>query len=270
MLTLLKPRFWAMHLLALMLIGATGGLGIWQYDAWQTRRAVQASDLTMLDPVPLADVIGPDDPFPGDRVGQPVILDGTWVPGGTVFVAGREHDGDDGFWVVTPLAIGGPTAPALPVVRGWVRDPDLATASPTGPAKFVGWLQPPEGTGETDDDPADDVLPQLRIADVIQHVDQDLYGAYAVVADDVAAGAWSTGPTAVNDGTEGLVPADLAQLPTPGRFTALRNLLYAIEWWIFGAFAGFVWVQWVRESGREPGDEDGDPEGADAASRLGT
>ena len=30
---------------------------------------------------------------------------------------------------------------------------------------------------------------------------------------------------------------DLDQLPDVGRFTALRNLLYAIEWWFFGAFA---------------------------------
>lgn len=268
MLTLLAPRFWATHLLALVLIGAAGGLGVWQYDAWQTRRAAQASDLTRLDPAPLADVIGPDDPFPGDRVGQPVILDGTWVPAGTLYVSGREQDGVEGYWVVTPLAIGGAGAAALPVVRGWVSDPGQATAPPTGAAEFVAWLQPPEGTGESDDDPTDDVLPQLRIADVVQHVDQDLYGAYAVVADDVAAGDWPAGPTAINDGTAGLDRADLAQLPSPGRFTALRNLLYAFEWWFFGAFAVFVWLQWVRESGRGSGDRDGDPEGA--ATRLST
>ena len=178
--TLLAPRFWALHLVALLCAGAAGWLGVWQYDAWQTRRSYEATDLTLVQPVGLRSVIGPDDPFPGDKVGQPVVLDGTWVPRGTVYVSGREHDGHDGYWVVTPLAVGGVDAPALPVVRGWVAGPGDAPGPPSGAGDVVAWLQAPEGTGETDADPSDDVLPQLRVADVIQHVDQDLYGAYGV------------------------------------------------------------------------------------------
>ena len=110
---------------------------------------------------------------------------------------------------------------------------------------MVAWLQPSEGSGETDPDPADDVLPQVRTADLVQHVDQDLYGAYAVVDPDAAA---------TNPGTTGLEPADLEQLPDAGRFTAVRNLLYAIEWWVFGGFAAFVWWRYVRDAtaAREP------------------
>jgi surfeit locus 1 family protein len=245
--TLLAPRFWAIHLLALVLAATAVGLGVWQYDAWHARRAHEAADLTRLDPVPLDDVIGPDDPFPGTKIGQPVVVEGTWVPDGTVYVSGREHAGRAGYWVVTPLAIGSESDPAIPVVRGWVDDPADAPTAPTGRGALVGWLQPPQGTGETDPDPSDDVLPQLRIADVIQHVDQDLYGAYVVVADDVAPGAWPTGPTAVNDGTDGLAPATIEQLPDAGTFTAVRNLLYAVEWWFFGAFALFVWIRWMRD-----------------------
>ena len=94
-------------------------------------------------------------------------------------------------------------------------------------------------------DPADDVLPQVRTADLVQHVDQDLYGAYAVVDPDAAA---------TNPGTTGLEPADLEQLPEAGRFTAVRNLLYALEWWVFGGFAAFVWWRYVRDAtaAREP------------------
>ena len=36
------------------------------------------------------------------------------------------------------------------------------------------------------------------------------------------------------DGVVGLPAADLDQLPEAGRFTALRNLLYGVEWWVFG------------------------------------
>jgi surfeit locus 1 family protein len=228
----LAPRFWGMHLLALVLTAAAVALGVWQYDAWQTHRDAQAIDLTSARPVPLTDVMGPDDPFPGDRVGQPVRVSGTWVPSGTVFVSGRERAGTDGYWVVTPLAVGGEEAPALPVVRGWVADPADAPAVPTGEATLEAWLQPTEGTGASDPDPSDDVLPQLRIGDLVQHVDQDLYGAYGV--------AEQPGP--------GLERATLAQLPPVGALTSVRNLLYAIEWWFFGAFAVFVWWRWVTEA----------------------
>ena len=105
-----------------------------------------------------------------------------------------------------------------------------------GAADLVGWLQPSEGTLARDDDPSDDVLPQLRIADVIQHVDQDLYGAYVVAT----------------EAEPGLRAADLEQLPEASTFTGIRNLLYAIEWWFFGAFAVFVWWRWVRETAAEP------------------
>jgi cytochrome oxidase assembly protein ShyY1 len=245
--TMLAPRYWGVHLLAVVLTAVAVGLGVWQYDAWQARRAAEAQDLTRVEPVPLRSVIGPDDPFPGNRIGQPVILGGTWVPDGTVYVSGREQDGREGYWVVTPLAITGARDPAIPVVRGWVTDPDRAPAPPIGYGELVGWLQPPEGTGEADGDPRDDVLPQLRTADVIQHVDQDLYGAYAVVADRAAPGKWPVGDRATNDGTTGLEHADLEQLPDAGRFTALRNLLYAVEWWFFAAFALFVWLRWIRD-----------------------
>jgi cytochrome oxidase assembly protein ShyY1 len=238
---LLAPRYWANHLLLVVLLVAAGWLGLWQYHGWQDRREAEARDLTQVAPIPLVDAIGPDDPFPGALVGQPVEVQGIWVPDSTIFVAGREHDDERGYWVVTGLETD--EGSVLPVVRGWsaeAADP----GAPNGPAELVGWLQPPEGTGAVDDDPTDDVLPQLRVADLAQRFDEDLYGAYVVVRPGADAGTHA--------GTEGLVPADLQQLPDAGRLTALRNLLYAIEWWFFGAFAVFVWWRWVRETAAEP------------------
>ncbi|CAA9376757.1 SURF1 family protein [uncultured Nocardioides sp.] len=235
---LLRPAALGVHLLAAVLVAIAGWLGFWQLEAWQAQRAAEASDLTRTEAVALVDAMGPDDPFPGDRVGQPVTVQGTWVPGGSVYVEGREHDGEPGFWAVTPLAVGGPDAAALLVVRGWAPTVADAGEPPTGQAAVTGWLQPPDGTGQRDEDPGDDVLPQLRIADAIQHVDQDLYGAYAVVDPEAAQS---------NAGSDTLVPADLAELPKASRFTALRNFLYAIEWWFFGAFAAFIWWRWVRD-----------------------
>ena len=237
----------AAHLVTLLCVGAAGLLGLWQYDAWRDQRTAVAADLSRLDPVPLDAVMGPDDPFLSPSVGRPVILDGTWLPESTVYISGRARGDTEGFWVVTPLTTGDESDPALPVVRGWVAAPEAAPAPPTGRGELVVVLQPPEGTNEVDDDPTDDVLPQVRIADLIQRVDQDIYGAYAVVPDEVSPGSWPHGEAATNDGTAGLEPASIEQLPPAGRFTALGNLLYALEWWVFGAFAAFMWWRYVRE-----------------------
>ena len=235
---LLRPAALGVHALAVVLIAVAVALGFWQLGAWQAQRTAEATDLTRAEPMALTDAMGPDDPFPGNRVGQPVTVGGSWVPDGTIYVEGREHDGRDGVWAVTPLAVTGQADSALLVVRGWARTVADAGQPPTGPAVVTGWLQPPEGTGQRDSDPGDDVLPQLRIADAIQHVDQDLYGAYAVVDPQAAQ---------TNPGNDALAPADLEQLPDSGRFTALRNLLYSIEWWFFGAFAAFIWWRWTRD-----------------------
>ena len=66
----------------------------------------------------------------------------------------------------------------------------------------------------------------------VQRVDVDLWSAYVISQDP--------GP--------GLEEAELAALPTPSRTTGVRNLLYAVEWWVFGAFAAFIWWRWRRDA----------------------
>ena len=87
--------------LALVLVGIAGWLGLWQYDAWQAHRDAEARDLTDVTPVPLTDVMGSDDPFPGQDVGRPVEMSGEWIDGG-FWVRDRTLGGPDGFWAVAP------------------------------------------------------------------------------------------------------------------------------------------------------------------------
>ncbi|GAA1512808.1 SURF1 family protein [Nocardioides humi] len=250
-------RLWVAHLLGLLCVGIAIGMGGWQYDAWQARRAAERVDLTHAAPVPIGDVIGPDDPFPTAGLGRPVEVRGTFLPEGTVLVSGRaDAAGADGDWLVTPLTVGDPAAPAVPVVRGWVPTGTDLTALPAPPADEVelrGWLQPPEGSGQVDDDRSDDVLPELRIAELVQRVDQDLYGAYVVAEEPLA-----------DDAAAGVAGATLDQLPQASRFTGLRNILYAVEWWVFAAFAAFLWFRYVRDA-----TSGGDAEEADAAAAEG-
>jgi cytochrome oxidase assembly protein ShyY1 len=228
---LLAPRSWPAHLLVVAAVLAAGWLGLWQYHGWQDRRDDAPPDQTNAAANPHADAIGPNDPFPGQYVGQPVEVRGTWVPGASVSVTGREQAGRTGSWLVNFVDVDGSL---LPVVRGWFADP-VISLEPEGPAYVRGWLQPSESGGAVDADPSDASLPELRIADLAQRFDQDLYGAYVVAQDP----------------GEGLVRADLDALPDVSRFTAIRNLLYALEWWFFGGFAVFVWWRWVQETLQE-------------------
>jgi cytochrome oxidase assembly protein ShyY1 len=230
---LLRPKFWPGHLAMLVAVAIAVGLGLWQLDAWHTRRADAARDLTSKPPVALGTLMTGDSPFPGRSVGQPVRFTGQWT-GANVYVADRHVHGRRGYWVVTAALVDG-TRSAMPVVRGWTRSPDAPV--PTGATSVVGWLQPTEGSGPFDDDPHDDVIPTMRIASLVEHVDADLYSGY------VAAKAVTPA-----DGSSGLVPVPPQSVPDVSMFTAARNLFYAIEWWVFGAFAVFIWLRWCRDS----------------------
>jgi len=228
---LLAPRYWGVHLLMVLAVAASVALGLWQYDAWGTGRAAEARDLSSATPRPLDQVMGGDDPFPGQDLGRPVSLNGEWLGAGTLYVADRQLDGKRGYWVVTPVLVG---KSAMPVVRGWSAEPKAPV--PSGEVEVEGWLQASEGSGAGDDDPQDDVIPEMRIASIVEHVDADLYGAYVV--------ARSSTPESDQD----LSPVTPASVPEVSTSTHLRNLLYAFQWWIFGAFSIYIWVRWCRDT----------------------
>lgn len=236
----LTPRFLPVHLLAIALVGAAGWLGAWQYSAWQLDRAAQTTSLSADPAVPLAQIFGPDDPFPGVDNGRPVIVAGAWLTESTFLVSGRERVGGAdrgtlGFWVVTPVAVGGPDGAALPVVLGWINEVGQAPAAPTGAANLVGWLQLPEGAAtEPDPDPLDDIVPTLRIAEVVQRLDRDVYGGFVIARD----------PAAVGPAVEAV---EVSQGTSADWSTGARNLFYAGEWWFFGGFVLFAWWRYLRD-----------------------
>jgi len=229
-----------LHALGILATTAAVLLGLWQYGAWQAGRELEVRDLAGSTPVPLDMVLSADAAFPNDEVGRPVTFSGIWLPAGTIEVTGRSLGDRIGRWAVTPVAVcAGSTscqeAPAVLVVRGWVEAGANPPPAPRGSVDVTGWLQPGEGAGLPDPDPDDAVLPELRIASAIQHVDQDLYGGYVI-------GQGLTGA-----GYSALEPVTPSSLPAPGSFTSLRNLLYALEWWVFAVFAGYIWQRWVRD-----------------------
>jgi cytochrome oxidase assembly protein ShyY1 len=157
-----------------------------------------------------------------------------------VYVANREHDGRTGVWAVTPVVTA--NGSAVPVVRGWAPDVGAAPAAPTGTASLVGLLQPSQETLTTDRNTHDDVVPDLDVTVLLPRAPYDLYSGYVVASDRGVPGG---GPSST--GMSGLATVNAQRLPGASVSTALRNLLYAVQWWVFGAFAAFVWWRWVQE-----------------------
>jgi cytochrome oxidase assembly protein ShyY1 len=205
-----------------------------------------------------------DSPFPGDAVGRPVRFQGRWLPDETLFVKDRLLHGRRGYWVVTPVAVCtsscAPGNPAMLVVRGWSRTPAGGPAAPPGRVSLPGWLQPAEGGGVPDQNPADRVLPQMQVVDAIPHVRQDLYSGYVIAENP---------PQATPSGP--LRPVTPASLPQPGGLTSLRNLAYAFQWWIFGGFAVFLWWRMCSDEVKRLNErEDALLLGEDADAEAGT
>lgn len=239
-------RMLLLHLGVVAAVVAAVLLGRWQLGAWQGHREDRAAELAQLAPVPLADVFGSDDPFPPQDAGRPVTVRGTFLPEETVTVTDRLQHGDTGRWVVGSLAVCDDTGPCsgdgpvVPVVLGWtdatgddavrLGDADL----PAGPVTLTARLQPAEQDDAVDPDPRDDELPSLTIVDFVDRLDQDLYSGFLILDEPARLRA-------------GLEPVTADSLPKPPASTGLRNLLYAVQWWVFGAFAVVVWWRWVRD-----------------------
>ncbi len=230
-----------LHLLGIAAISTAVALGLWQLDSWQESRIDRAAEIAELDPVPVGELIGADDPFPRDGVGRPVTMAGQWLPESSVLISDRLHDDELGAWLVTPLAVceddassGCANASAMPVVVGWLPSTGAPHEPPTGSAEVTGWLQPPESSGEPDPDPSDDVLTAVRIPELLPRVDRDLYGAYVILDEPAAA-------------RDGLVAVTPDFWPDPPPLSGLRNFLYGLEWWVFAGFAAFLWYRWARD-----------------------
>ena len=89
------------------------------------------------------------------------------------------------------------------------------------------------------------MIPELSITDLLPRAPYDLYGGYAVATDrSLPAGP---GQAPGRPARPGSTPVTAAHLPGAEPSSGLRNLLYALQWWVFGAFAVFVWWRWLQE-----------------------
>ncbi len=214
-----------LHLLLVVVLAGTVLAGWWQLDAWRDAQRDDAAERAGRDPVPLDDVLGPDDPLANEDDGVPVEVVGTYAPREQQFlVSGRTDEGRDGYWVLSPLRVAGTSpASALLVVRGWVADAGRLPPVPAGEVRETGVLTPgEEGSGALQ---AGRVVDAVRIPALVNAVDTDLYGAFLISAPPPPPGMQPVQPPVAD----------------PGWAAGLRNLAYALQWWAFGGFAVFLW-----------------------------
>ncbi|WP_250445523.1 SURF1 family protein [Actinotalea sp. C106] len=243
-----------MLVLLVLLIGAAAvcvRLGVWQLDRAEIRGAGSAEELAAeqvaAPPIPLAELIDPGAGFRGELVGTKAEVTGRFEDD-ELLVAGRSVDGRTGYLLLTPFRVTGVggSAPVLPVVRGWVAEPEEAEQfpAPTGDVQVVGYLQAGESRGETD-------LPAGQIdavapAELVNRWSGPTYSGYLVLAE--------------TDPPTDAVPVLLPPPTVGGAGLDLQNLAYAVQWWIFGGFALVLWLRVVRDHARDAVEPEG-PEG---------
>ncbi len=220
----LTARALGLGAVAAVLIAAMVVLGLWQLGVYDDRQRDDARSTLGRAPVALTDVIGPDDAFPSDGVSRPVTVRGRYLADEQFTVRRSATLGVERA-VVSPLEVD--DGSIVLVVRG---QGDQAAAPPAGPIDLTGVLEPSDPSGSALD--ANRATDGIRTAALVQDFDQDLYSGYVVRTESQPA-----------DHLTVITP------PTPesSRWAGIRNLLYAVQWWLFAAFVAFMWWRIVTE-----------------------
>ncbi len=231
----LAPKILGLTVLALVMIAGMSAMGVWQLDVYRQSQAEDVAQVAHAKPVPLDTLLGPDQAFTAPAVARPVFAEGEYDA--KQFVVDR---GSNPPWLVAPLVTD--SGSAILVVRGLLTGStatsqtigqDLPPA-PGGKVRVVGSLEPSEPQGH-DTDLNDNRVPTLSTAQLISDVSHDLYSGYVVLRDQ-------TPPSTL--------PQASAPQPDASATAGLRNLMYALQWWLFAGFVIFLWWRMVREESR--------------------
>ncbi|MEP6798696.1 MAG: SURF1 family protein [Lapillicoccus sp.] len=241
--TMLKPRWLGLLGLLLVVLVLFTFLGLWQLSVAKDEARRTAVEEAPRQPVAaLTDVLQPHAEFPATASGRRVSATGHYDPTGQVLVTDRRLDGATGSWVITPLVVDA-TGARIAVLRGFVRG--LAAPPPTTSATttVVGSVAPGESpaTGTTP-------LPsgQLGAVDLGKLVNLwpgEIYNAFLFGISETP-DATAAGPAGAS-----VTPGVLERVPPPPVPSGLnlRNAAYALQWWVFGLFAAYLWWRMVRD-----------------------
>lgn len=216
-------------------------LGFWQLSVARDdgrRDAIAASEA--MAQVDLAEYVAPHQPFPADASNRRVTVTGTYDPAGQVLIVGHRLGERLGSWVVTPLIVDG-TGARVPVLRGFTTA-DAVPAPATTKVTVTGTIGPGESPQPRTPSMRPDQLPAMDLAVLVNRWGGEIYNLV------VLASAEAPDLSTAADGDL------LTRVPPPQIDGGLRlvNAAYAVQWWLFAAFALFMWWKMIREPRGRP------------------
>ncbi len=255
---LLRPAALVSHLLVLAVAVACVALGLWQLDRLAAVREDNARLAERLEapPVDLTTLTG--GPVPeADLEFRSVTASGTYRHDEEVLQRNRDHQGQTGFHLLTPLELEDGEVVVL-VRRGWVpselSDPPVEqTAPPSGTVTLTGILERPvPQPGFGPQDPDEGHLERVFHTDTARldrQVDGELFPM--VLRLETQQPPLNTGP--------GQLPF---ALPGP-ELDEANHLSYAVQWFSFAVIALITYGAWwfTRQRRRDGPDEDPDRAG---------
>lgn len=233
--TALKPAWLALLAVLVVVVVAFYQLGMWQLGVSSNAASRElAQEQAARSTEPLGEVAAPHEVFPSDAAGLSVRASGTYVTDLQFLVPGRLLEGEEGYWVVTPVRTDASGDPALlPVMRGFVTDPAQADLPGTQEVTVTGTLAPSESPGPGD-------LPagqrgSIDTADLANDWDEPIYNAFMFLVDEQ--------PTMTADDVRAVPP------PVFGESGIVwRNVGYGLQWFVFAGFAIYMYVRFLRDA----------------------
>ncbi|MEY2634932.1 MAG: hypothetical protein RIS75_872 [Actinomycetota bacterium] len=228
-------RIVAVSLFMVFALIATAGLGVWQYSVAHrndiSQQVLQASATSLTSVSTLGEYVGEQ------NYGQLVSFEGELDCGNYLLVT---LDSKTSPWLICPLKLSDETLVAV-VIGEHPLEKSQEITEPFS-VKISGRIQPAQDTAQLSPiyQPENmHVVEYLNTDDLVIRWQSDVRDGYVVM-------------TAIEAETDvarlaGLTRVSGEALVLPPVGIEIRNLFYAWQWWIFAAFAVFIWFRFVRD-----------------------
>ncbi|MFI6174202.1 SURF1 family protein [Nonomuraea sp. NPDC051191] len=263
---LLTPRWLALHVVVLLVIPSFVFLGRWQFGRFEERSDNKDRVTSNIEaaPAPLDRLTAP-----GRQVGEAdryrtVVASGTYDAANGLLVRRRPQEGQNGFYVLTPLVTG--DGAAVIVNRGWIPAAASADAAPPVPAPPTGQVTVTGRLRLSETEDSTGIRERSGLPDgQVLLIDADKIGKrwpYRLVGGYVEL----TGQQPASGSAPAPVPA-----PDVGSGGGL-NLAYGVQWWLFIGIAIGGWIMLIRrevaerKAGKASGEPVASPEAETAAN----
>lgn len=233
--TAVTPR-WVIALVALIaFIAVCIVLGRWQWD--RTQDILAAERAAAAEAIQIVELIDDDGTWSNADIGRTVILEGRFT-GDELLLPNREYQGRAGTWTITRFELD--DGRSVAVVRGWLRNDEQSPSIRQEPTTIEGVLHPNEAFYEGANQ---DRIITVDAPALAGKWGIDLIDGYVMLQaqDPILLAADAPAPVIVPPTVQ------VGDAPFP-----LQNFFYAIQWWIFAAFAIFVYGRWLYLDAKKP------------------